>query len=81
MQAHIHCLNVRAGQQVMEVGITIWDAIAACHIAGMRLIHIRDGYHFDFRDGLVIIQVDLSDLAHSDYTYAQFVVHGSLLAG
>ena len=65
----------------MEVGVAVRDAVANCHTAGMRLVHIRDGNHFDFRDGLVIFQVNLSDLAHANYTDAQFIVHASLLVG
>ena len=72
MQADVHRLDVRAGQQVMEVGIACRNAVARCHAAGMRLVDIHNGDHFNFGDGLVIIQVDLADLAHPNYTYAQF---------
>jgi hypothetical protein len=65
----------------MEVDVAVRDAVANCHTAGMRLVYIRDGDHFNLRDVLVIIQVDLSDLAHTDYTYAQIIGHASLLVG
>jgi beta-phosphoglucomutase-like phosphatase (HAD superfamily) len=62
----------------VEVGVYARDAVAAGHAAGMRFVHISDGNHFDFRDGLVIIQVDLTDLTRANYTYAQYIVRGSL---
>ena len=81
MQADIHRLDIRALKQLAEIGITIRDAISNCHTLSMRLIPVRNGNHFDFRDGFVIIQVDLSDLAHSNHTNAQFIVHVLLLVG
>jgi len=45
----------------------------------MTLVHVRDGDHFDFRDCLAVIQMDLLDLIRADYTYAQFIVHASLI--
>ena len=41
----------------------------------MHRIGIYDGYHFDFWDGLIVIQVELSDLAHANYTYTHFLIH------
>ena len=81
MQTDVHRLDVRAGQQVVKICIEVRDAVASCHTLGMRRVHIRDSHQFDFRDGLVIIEVDLSDLAHPYHAYTQFTLHASLLIG
>ena len=79
MQADIHRLDILASQQFTKIGVYIGNAVTACHALSMLPVDIGNRHHFNIRDGLVIIQVDLSDLAHANQAYAYFFVHGLLL--
>ncbi len=70
VHAHIHRLDVVAGQQLAEVGVDVGHAIEAAHPLSLRRVDIRNRHHFGVRNLFVIVEVVLADLPDADHADA-----------
>ncbi len=66
MQADIYCFNIISFEQIAKVRIDVGDIIPLRDTIGLSFIDVGNGHNISAINTLVVIQVVLANLAHTD---------------